>query len=521
MSRNHISMRKTREILRLRFDCKCSHKEIAKSICIGSTTVGECLARAKKANISWPLPEDLTDEQLEVSLYPSAQKTSAKAEEQRGKIEWNYIHQELKRKHVTLMLLWNEYKQHHPRGLSYSQFCHRYREWNERLDVWMRQPHKAGERLFVDYAGQTMPVLLNKSTGEIGDAQIFVATLGASNFTYTEGTWTQTLPDWIKSHVNAFEYLGGCPEIVVPDCLKSGVHKTHLYEPDINPTYQDMATHYGVAVIPARANSPKDKAKVENGVLQVERLILAKLRNRVFLSLHELNQAIRPLLDELNRRPFQKLPGSRLSQFIELEKPVLKPLPARRYEYAEWKKVKAGFNYHVEIDKHFYSVPFTLIKKELHARYNTKTIEIFYQSTRVASHLRSYVAHGYTTDPQHMPKSHQRHAEWTPERIASWARKTGNATEKLVETIMSSYHHPQQAFRSCVGIIRLGKSYGTGRLEAACKRALHIGAHSYKSVESILKNNLDQNPLPANPPHSNGKNIPDSHEYIRGKAYFE
>jgi transposase len=518
MPRNHISMRKIKEILRLRFGCKCSYEEIAKSVGAGSTTVGECLNRAKKANINWPLPDGLTDEQLEISLYPSAQKAPLKPKDQQGKIDWIYIHQELKRKHVTLMLLWNEYKQNYPNGLGYSQFCYRYREWGSHLDVWMRQPHKAGEKLFVDYAGRTVPVLVNKSTGEIGEAQIFVATLGASNFTYAEASWTQTLPDWIKSHVNAFEFFGGCPEIVVPDNLKSGVQKSHLYEPDINPTYQDMATHYGVAVIPARANSPKDKAKVENGVQQIERHILAKLRNRVFLSLQELNQTIRPLLDELNSRPFQKLPGSRLSQFNALEKPALKPLPLFRYEYAEWKKVKAGFNYHIELDKHFYSIPFTLVKKELHVRYNTRTVEVFYQNARIASHVRSYVAHGYTTASQHMPQSHQHHTQWTPERIIAWARKIGQATAQFIEAVMAARSHPQQGFRSCVGIIRLAKSYGNDRLELACQRALHIGAYSYKSVESILKNKLDKRPLPS---ASREEVMPNSHEYIRGQNYFE
>lgn len=382
----------------------------------------------------------------------------------------------------------------------------------------MRQSHKAGERLFVDYAGQTMPVLIDSLTGEIGEAQIFVATLGASNFTYTEATWTQTLPDWIRSHVNAFEFFEGCPEIIVPDNLKSGVHKSHLYEPDINPTYQDMATYYGVAIIPARAGTPKDKSKVENGVQQVERQILARLRNRTFLSLLELNQSLRPLLDELNQRSFQKIPGSRLSLFQEVEKTALKPLPTTRYDYAEWKKVKAGFNYHVEIDKHFYSVPFILIKKELYARYDTKIVEIFYQSKRIASHIRNYGAYSYTTDSQHMPKAHQRHAEWTPERIASWAKKMGESTAQLVEVIMASRPHPQQGFRSCLGILRLAKSYGESRLELACKRALHIGAHNYKSVESILKKKLDQQPLPSTP-HKDV--LPESHEYIRGQHYFE
>lgn len=512
-------MRKIKEILRLSWDCQYGHRFIARSVNVSSSTVSDCLKRARAAKLSWPLPQGLGDEQLEALLYHSTPKISPKTKEQRGEIDWVYIHKELKRKHVTLQLLWDEYKQRHPEGIRYSQFCYCYREWTQHLEVWMRQPHKAGEKLFVDYAGQTVPIVINRNTGEIHEAQIFVATLGASNFTYIEATWTQTLPDWIRSHVNAFEYLQGCPEIVVNDNLRSGVSKSHIYEPDLNPTYQDMATYYGVAICPARANSPKDKAKVENGVLQVERRILARLRNRTFFSLEELNEALWGLLDELNRKPFQKIPGSRLSQFEEIDKPALKPLPTTRYEYAEWKKVKASFNYHVEIERHYYSVPFTLIKKELHARYNTKTIEVFYQGARVASHIRSYIAHGYTTDPLHMPKSHQRQAEWTPERIASWAKKIGKATGELIEAVMASRSHPQQGFRACLGILRLGRSYGDDRLEAACKRALHIRAYSYKSIESILVNKLDQSPLPAQLPDTT--EATKFHENIRGKDYFE
>ncbi len=521
MSRNHISMRKTKELLRLRFNCGYSHSVIAKSLGIGSTTVGECLQRAKDANISWPLPNDLTDEQLEGRLYPSIQKILPNADEQRGAIDWAYIHKELKRKSVTLMLLWTEHQAKYPRCLGYSQFCKRYGDWNKHLDVWMRQTHKAGEKLFVDYAGQTMPVVVDNRTGEVREAQIFVATLGASNFTYAEATWTQTLPDWINSHVRTFEFFQGCTELVIPDNLRSGVHKSHLYEPDINPTYQDMAEHYNVAIFPARVRKPKDKSKVENGVQQTERMILAALRNRKFFSLSELNQAISGLLDGLNKRPFQKLPGSRLSQFLEIDKPALQPLPAMRYEYAEWKKVKVGFNYHIEVSGHHYSVPFTLVTKELHVRYDTKIIEVFHQNQRVASHVRNYASHGYTTQAAHMPKKHQKHAEWTPERIASWAKKTGDSTEKLVEAIMNSRAHPQQGFRSCLGVLKLAKRYGAERLELACKRALAIGAHSFQSVESILKNNLDQNPVPENSTPLNEKPIPEDHENVRGKTYFQ
>lgn len=520
MSRNHISMRKIRELLRLRFECGYSHLIIAKSIAIGETTVGDCLNRAKRANISWPLPFDLTDEQLEAILYPSV-KDIPNAAEQRENIDWGYIHKELKRKSVTLMLLWSEHKAQYPQCLGYSQFCKRYREWTKHLDVWMHQTHKAGEKLFVDYAGQTMPVVIDNRTGEIRDAQIFVATLGASNFTYAEATWTQTLSDWIHSHVRAFEFFQGCPELLVPDNLLSGVRKSHLYEPDINATYQAMAEHYGVVIIPARVRTPKDKSKVENGVQQTERMILAALRNRIFFSLIELNNAIRSLLENLNKRPFQKLPGSRLSQFLEIDKPALKPLPALRYEYAEWKKVKAGFNYHIEVSGHHYSVPFTLVTKELHVRYDTKIVEVFHENKRVASHIRNYVSHGYTTQTAHMPKKHQHHVEWTPERIASWAKKMGVSTEKFVEALMTSRAHPQQGFRSCLGVLRLAKRYGAERLESACERALVIGAYSFKSVESILKNNLDQNPLPANSTPLNDKPIPDVHENVRGKDYFQ
>jgi len=479
------------------------------------STVSECLRRVKEANLTWPLPDGLTDGELEAKLYhPPFKKVGDKKQ---GEVDWAYVNKELKRKSVTLRLLWVEYKEKEPNGIGYSRFCEAYRDWHKHLEVWMRQPHKAGEKLFVDYAGQTMPIV-DPDTGEVREAQIFVATFGASSFIFTEATWTQTLADWIQSHINAFEFFGGCPAIVVPDNLKSGVKKVHRYEPEINPTYQDMATHYRVAIIPARAYCPKDKPKVENGVLQVERQILAKLRDRTFFSLGELNQAIRILLDELNQRPFQKLEGSRLSQFQEVDKPALKPLPSIRYEYAEWKKVKAGFDYHVELNKHHYSVPFILVKKDLDLRYTSKVVEIFYQNERIASHVRSYITKkAYTTDPLHMPKSHQKQAEWTPERIILWAGKIGPETARLVEAVMASRSHPQQGFRPCLGILRLAKSYTEKRLEEACKRALFIGAHSYKSIESILKNNLDLKPVQTTETASSLG----THEHVRGQEYFQ
>lgn len=517
MPRGPLPMRKIREILRLKWDLKCSNKLISCSVNVSSSTVSQCLQRAKKANLIWPLPDELDDEKLTKLLYSPCTDTP---KDEYQKIDWQHIHQELKRKHVTLMLLWEEYKTQHANGLSYSRFCQLYRDWSKQLDVWMRQTHKCGEKCFVDYAGMTMPIVIDRKTGEVRECQIFVGCLGASNFTYCEATWTQNLSDWIISHVRMFEFFGGVPEIIVPDNLKSGVLKPHRYEPDANPTYQDMASHYGIAIIPTRVATPKDKPKVENAVQQVERRILAKLRDRIFFSLHELNDAIRILLRELNQKPFQKLEGSRESQFLTIEKQTLKALPKNRYVFAAWKKVRAGADYHVTIDDHHYSVPYIYAKKELEARFTHSTVEIFCKNKRIASHIRSQHKHKHTTQSEHMPKSHRQYADWTPERIIRWANKTGLFTAKLVELIMASREHSEQGFRSCLGILRFEKSYGGERVESACKRAVQIGAHSYKSVESILKNKLDQQILPEKNIVTNTATIPDEHEYIRGKEYF-
>lgn len=506
-------MRKIREILRLKWECHCSYHAIAKSVGVSSSTVSDCIRRAKSANLSWPLPAEMDDDVLIGLLYSPT--TRAKKDEH-TKIDFAYIHQELKKKHVTKLLLWQEYKAQNPKGYNYSWFCSHYRRWRSELDVWMRQTHTFGEKCFVDYAGMTMPIVTNTRTGEVRECQIFVGCLGASNYTFCEATWTQSLPDWIGSHVRMFGFFGGVPEIVVPDNLKSGVTHPHRYEPDNNPTYQDMASHYGVAIIPTRVAKPKDKPKVENAVLQVERQILAKLRNRTFFSLTELNEALSLLLQELNNRSFQKLPGSRYSQFNTHEKALLKSLPIRSYVFAQWKKVRAGADYHITVDHHHYSVPYKYAKKVLDARYTQHTVEVFYNGKRIASHVRSAYKYKHTTEKEHMPKAHQAYAEWSPERIINWAKKMGDATALLVEKVMASRQHPQQGFRSCLGILRLEKKYTKVRLEAACSRALTIGAHSYKSVESILKNELDKQPLP----QKQSTNIPKQHDYIRGKNYY-
>jgi transposase len=508
-------MRKIAEVLRLKHVKNLSNRKIAKSCKIGRTTVGDYLSRAEEAGISWPLPEGMTEAELHRRLF------SPKSHQSRPLFvpepEWNTVHQELQRKGVTLFLLWEEYKQAHPDGYQYSWFCREYRNWRGKLDPVMRHTHRAGEKLFVDYSGQTVPIV-DPRTGEVHQAEIFVAVLGASNYTYAEATWTQSLPDWIQSHVRAFEYFQGVSEIVVPDNLKSGVHKAHIYEPDLNPTYQDMARHYNLAIIPARKRKPKDKAKVESGVQVVARWVLARLRNHTFFSLEELNREIRRLLERLNERPFRKLPGSRKIRFEELDKPALQPLPETRYEFAQWKKVRVNVDYHVEIDRHYYSVPYQLIKKQLDARYTERTVEIFHQNSRVACHKRSYQKGRYSTVKEHMPKAHQEHASWTPERLIRWAGKTGPYTAQVVETIMANKLHPQQGFRPCLGIMRLGKNYGSDRLEKACHRAVVLGSFNYKSIESILKNNLEQRALPGQDETPEAK--PLNHENIRGSNYY-
>ena len=378
-------MRKIKEVLRLKWERGLSNRQIAAICGISRPTVGEYLRRAAEAGLAWPLPEGLNEPQLEQRLFPSPPDLPAQA---RGIPDWHQIHNELRGKSVTLFLLWQEYREANPNGYQYSWFCDNYRAWQGKLDLVMRQDHRAGEKLFVDYAGQTVPIV-DRSTGEIHDAQIFVAVMGASNYTYAEATWSQSLPDWISSHIRTFEFLGGVPELVVPDNLRSGVSKAHRYEPDLNPTYQDMAAHYGVAVIPARVRRPRDKAKVEGGVLIVERWILAALRHRLHFSLGQLNATIRELLVKLNNRPFRKLSGCRHEHFEQLDKPVLQPLPAEPYIYADWKKARVHIDYHVAIDGHYYSVPYTLIKKEVEVRITHNTIECFYRGNRVASHRRS------------------------------------------------------------------------------------------------------------------------------------
>lgn len=511
MTMERISMRKIREVLRLKNTKNLSNTQIGTSCNISRECVRKYIKRAEKAGLPWPLPEEMDDLALESLLFKDEKKVP-----QIPLPDWSNIHQELKKKGVTLLLLWEEYKQIHPSGLQYSRFCQLYNEFKGILQPTMRQVHIAGEMLFVDFAGLTVPWVDN-ITGEVHEAEIYVATLGASNYTYVEALDNQGLPCWIEAHVRTLEFMGGVPIAVVPDNLKAGVTKPHYYDPDINISYQDFASHYNLAVIPARVRKPRDKAKVEVGVQGIERRILAPLRHHTFFSVAQINQAIAPLLEAYNKRPFQNLPGCRLSQFLELDKPALHPLPRDRYQYAVWKQAKVNIDYHVAFEKHFYSVPHTYIKDLITLRITSTTIEGYHNNQRIASHVRSFRP-GHTTIKDHMPKAHQAHAvEWTPERLTNWAKKIGPSTEKLIQEVIESRQIPQQSFRACLGILRLGKRYSEQRLENAATRALMIGATRYQSIESILKTGLDQQPLPADEPKSTA---PRSHENVRGAHYY-
>jgi len=507
-----ISMRKISEILRQRYDLKLSYREIARSQHVSTSTVSEYLWRAKLAGINGRLPDGITEQELYNLLYLPVEQTVTK----RTQPDWDMIHQELRRKGMTLRLLWREYRDQYADGLGYTQYCKLYRRHVKIISPVMRQVHKAGEKIFVDYAGMTMP-WLDPETGEIHEAQIFVGCLGASQFMFLEATATQQLPDWIQSHVRMLEYFGGVSEIVVPDNLKSGVTKTHRYDPDININYQHIGEHYGFAIVPARVREPKDKAKVENAVGIIERQILASMRHMTFTSIAEINAAIKPRLLALNEQPFQKIKASRLSLFEKIDKPALKPLPSEKYHYAKWEKAKIHIDYHFIFDDHYYSVSYKYIHHEVEIRATAKIVECFYQQKRIASHVRNYQRHQYTTLKEHMPPSHRAHAEYSLERIKRWANKIGKNTAQFIDHVIISRAFPQQAYRSCLGLLRLGSRYGEDRLEKACAIAYQAGATRYKQVELILKNKADVFS------HSRAVNTPiiESHENIRGSDYYK
>ena len=516
MPRPRSAMRKIREVLRLRHAEHLSTRDIAVALAMPRTTVRNYLDRAAEAGLRWPLPADTDDRELEERLFGRAAPPPAIPN--KPVPDWEMVHRELRRAHVTLMLLWTEYRERCPNGFGYSWFAERYRGYADRLDVVMRQEHRAGEKLFIDFAGSTIPIV-DRHTGVISHAQLFVAALGASSYTYAEDIPSQKLPDWVGAHVRCFDFLGGVPALLIPDNLHSAVKKANRYEADLNRTYEDLADHYGTAVIPARPRKPKDKAKAEAAVQVAQRWILAGLRNRTFFSLAEANGAIRERLDWLNARPFRKLAGSRRSLFESLDRPALRPLPYRSFESGVWRKGTVNIDYHVEVDRHYYSVPYQLIHETADVRISASTVEFFVRGRRVASHVRSFEPYKATTDPAHMPLSHRQHAEWTPERLIGWAAQTGPAAANLVATLMARRPHPELGYRSCLGIIRLGRRYDSERLEAACARALAIDAPTYRSVEAILRAGLDRQPLPAPSPTLS---LPRrEHANVRGPAYYE
>ncbi len=511
MANKRLSMRRIKEVLRLHFEQKRSRRLIAQALGTSPTTVGDYITRAQAAGLSYPLPENLDDDELERLLFPPPPPVTA----QRAEPDWPTVYAAMRTKGMTLTLAWQEYKSVHPEGYQLSWFCEAYRHYAGKLGFTLRQFHPAG-RCFVDYSGTTVSVI-NASTGEVRQAQIFVACMGASNYTYVEATWSQQLSDWVRSHIRLLEFLGGVPELLIPDNLKSGVKKASFYDPQINPTFREFAAHYQFTVLPARPHKPRDKAKVENSVLIAQRWILARLRNRRFFSLAELNVAIAELVKDMNTRPFKKLPGNRQSMFDNVDRPALKELPEQAYEYAQWGPARVHIDCHIEVDGHYYSVPYRWLREQVDTRLTDNVLEVFAKGKRIASHARSYASGRHSTTVEHLPPKHQQYLGWSPERLASWAESIGPSVRLVVERLLAGREHSQQAYRTCLGVIALGKTYGDDRLEAACHRALHVNAVAYRSVESMLKTGMDKKPLILAPTQTT---LP-LHENVRGSNYFQ
>jgi transposase len=527
MAQERLGVRSVREVLRLKLELGRTDTEVAASIRCARSTVGECVRRASAAGLgTWSDVTGLSDADLEAKLYPRSLGRGHLPTRERPLPEWSRLHAELQKRgneKLTLSLLWQEYKAEHPEGYGLTQFFEYYARWKKTLSVSMRQEHRAGEKAFVDYCDGLF--IVDPRTGEKKTTELFVGTLGASSFTFAEASFSQDLPSWLLSHVRMFEYFGGVTGAVIPDNLKAGVKSPDRYEPEINPSYQDMATHYGTCILPARVRRPKDKAKVEAAVLVAQRWILMRLRKRVFYSLSEMNAAIREGLELMNARKMRGIGKSRCELWEEVDRPALKPLPPTRYEFAAWSKAKLGINYHVRTDDHFYSAPYRLIHKELWCRSTSETIEIFHRGVRVASHARSTLKFKYTTDKAHMPEAHRSVAEWTPERIASWAGKIGPQASAVVELIMNAKAHPEQGFNAALGVIRLADRFTAARLETACRRAIQIESPHYKTIQTMLKNRMESVELPVTATIRSVPSSPDQLSFelgqnVRGKGYY-
>lgn len=513
MSAKRIAMRKLREVFRLRFDAGLSIRQISASTKISVGSIQNILKLSEQHQLAWPLPEALDDQGLALLFYP---RSDARPSTKFQQPVWPDLHQELKKKGVTKQLLWEEYTQQVPnRCYSYSQFCARYADWLKTQKRSMRQSHRAGEKLFIDYAGPTVPIVC-ASSGEIRSASIFVAVLGASNYTFAEATWSQSLPDWLGSHARAFEFFGGCPALLVPDNLKSGVSKACRYEPELNPAYQQLAAHYGVAVLPARPYKPKDKAKAEVGVQLVERWILAKLRHHTFFSLAELNQCIRALLTELNEKPFAQSPGNRRQWFDQLDRPALTPLPKQPYHFVDIKTARVAIDYHIQYEQHYYSVPHHCVGEPVEVHAGERVIEIYFHNQRIASHVRKFHP-GTTTEALHRPEKHAKHQQWTPGRLMNWAQSLGPEVLSWVKTQLQRKPHPEQAYRVCPGLLNLQRSYPAERLNRACALANRDGLYRLKHIKAILLSHRDQ--LPDTVLVQTAL-LPQDHENIRGPSSF-
>ncbi len=504
-------MRQIRQALRLYLEAGLSYAQVARALGLGKGTVSKFMLLARAAGVDWAVAQTLSDEQLEARLYrPAVPRSSRQLEP-----DYARVHQELKRPGVTLQLLWEEYQRGCELAYKYTSFCIKYRAWAAALKRSMRQTHIAGERLFVDYAGQTVPVI-DAATGEIRRAQVFVAVLGASNYTYACATATQTAADWVGSIIGALEFIGGVPRLIVPDQTRALIARPDRYEPAVNRLVDELCDHYDVAVLPARPAHPRDKPKVEVAVQIVERWILARLRNRHFFSLAELNAAIAELLADLNQRALKKLPGCRASAFDDLDRAALRPLPAVRMAIARFKRARVNIDYHVELDGHYYSVPHRLVRAEVELRVTATTVEILAGQQRVAVHAYSSRRGAHTTVAEHMPASHRAHREWTPQRLIAWGERIGAATAAVVRWQMEHRPHPEQGYRACLGLQRLARQFGPLRLEAACARALSIRSPTYRSVNSILAAGLDRQQLPATPAQAA---LP-LHDNVRGPDYY-
>ena len=505
MAQARLPVRKIREVLRLSAAGK-SGRQIAAAIGSALSTVQACLRRAEDAGLGWPEAEPLSEAELQARLYPPPAAPST-----RPAPDFAQLHAELARPGVTRLLLWQEYKAAFPDGWQYSVFCEQYRRWLATAEPVLRQAHAPGDKAFVDYAGQTVPIT-DRHTGEVRAAQIFIGVLGCSNYTFAEATWSQQRSDWLGSHVRMLEYFGGVPAAIVPDNLKSGVHKALRYEPELNPSYQDFAAHYEVAILPARVRKPRDKAKVEAAVLIVERWILARLRNRTFFSLGELNGVIAQLLEELNTRPFKKLEGCRRSRFVELDAPMLKPLPARRYEFGEWRRAKVHPDYHVEVKRAYYSVPYGLIGQRVDVRLTASAVEIFHQGQLVAAHPRASVRGRRSTRDGHRPPSHVAVIERSLSRVLDRAEAVGPATVEVLRRQASHRKHPEETLRSAQGILRLARDFSPAQLEQAAQRALALQSYSYRAVRTLIETPAAPAPSPA---------LDLAHHNVRGPEYFQ